>query len=88
VIRYRKKTDVIFERFGSELLVFDLNTNVPYRLNGMASFVFTVMDGRRDSKAIAERVCQEYEVSLERALVDIQDLSRDLDQKGIIESVR
>lgn len=84
---FSKRQDILFERFDSRTLVFDLNKNLPYDLNEIASYIFMNTDGKADQKAIAEKICEEYNVEFYQALHDIKVLHEDLHQKGLIEPV-
>jgi hypothetical protein len=84
---FSKKQDILFECFDSRTLVFDLNKNLPYELDEIASCIFMHTDGKTDQKAIAEKICEEYRVEFYQALHDIKGLHEDLHQKGIIEPV-
>lgn len=85
---YRKRKGILCEKMGRDLVLFDLHTNLPYALNPAAALIFEMMDGERHSREIAQKICQEYDVDLDRAMEDLDALSQDLVQKGIIEKVR
>ncbi|MBW2029120.1 MAG: PqqD family protein [Deltaproteobacteria bacterium] len=85
---YRKREGILSEKMGKDLVLFDLDTNLPYALNPAAALIFEMMDGERDSREIAQKICQKYDVDLDRAMEDLDTLSQDLVQKGIIERVR
>lgn len=85
---FRKKRGLLVEKLGSDTVLFDPDTNLPYTLNPVASFIYNMMDGKSNSVEIAQRVCEEYDVEFDRALDDLLLLFQDLAQKGIIEKVR
>jgi hypothetical protein len=53
-----------------------------YTLNEVGSFIWHLIDGRRSAQAIAEAVSAEYDVTLERALLDVDELLTTLEAKG------
>jgi hypothetical protein len=53
-----------------------------YTLNEVGSFIWHLIDGRRSARAIAEAVSAEYDVSLEQALLDVDELLTTLEAKG------
>jgi coenzyme PQQ synthesis protein D (PqqD) len=54
-----------------------------YTLNEVGSFVWDLIDGRRSAQAIAEAVSAEYDVDLERAATDVDELLTALEAKGL-----
>jgi coenzyme PQQ synthesis protein D (PqqD) len=57
--------------------------DVIYTLNEVGSFIWHLIDGRRSAQAIAEAVSAEYDVALERAAVDVDELITALAAKGL-----
>lgn len=53
-----------------------------YTLNEVGSFIWHLIDGRRSAQAIAEAVCAEYDVTLERAALDVDELLTALEWRG------
>lgn len=84
---FDREKDLLMEEFGNQALVFDLKTNLPYALNRVASLILMNTDGKKTIEAVAEEVCREYHVDLDRALWDVKKLYQELDEKGIIKRV-
>ena len=82
---YRRKANIIYKAFDDEILLFDLQKNVPYILNGAAFFIFSRTDAGLDREDIAEKMSLEFQVSYDRALGDINGLLEELIDKGIIQ---
>jgi hypothetical protein len=55
-----------------------------YTLNDVGSFIWHLIDGRRSALAIAEAVCAQYDVTLERAAPDVDELLNALTAKGLV----
>ena len=81
---YRRKENILSHVFDDQILLFDLEYNLPYILNGMASFIFSEMDNGSGRGEIAEKMSREFRVSYDRALQDINALLYELTDKGII----
>jgi coenzyme PQQ synthesis protein D (PqqD) len=54
-----------------------------YTLNEVGSFIWQLMDGRRSAQAIAGAVSAEYDVTLEQAAQDVDELLTALEAKGL-----
>jgi hypothetical protein len=54
-----------------------------YTLNEVGSFIWHLVDGRRSALAIAEAVSTEYDVTLEQAARDVDELLTALEAKGL-----
>jgi coenzyme PQQ synthesis protein D (PqqD) len=54
-----------------------------YTLNDVGSFIWLLIDGRRSAQAIAEAVTDEYDVTLEQAALDVDELLTALETKGL-----
>src|SRR2546425_10681221 len=54
-----------------------------YTLNEVGSFIWQLIDGRRSAEAIAEAVSAEYDVALEQAARDVDELLTTLEGKGL-----
>jgi hypothetical protein len=55
-----------------------------YTLNDAGSFIWDLIDGRRSAEAIAEAVSSEYDVTLEEAARDVDELLSVLESKGLV----
>ena len=85
---FRKNENIVAERFNDRLLLFDLDTNLPFILNPVASFIFLNTDGLKRSKEIADMVSQEFDVELEQALSDVENLNKEFQQKRIVSRIK
>lgn len=55
-----------------------------YTLNDVGSFIWELIDGRRSVQEIAEEVGSVYEVSVQQAATDVDELLRALESKGLV----
>jgi len=88
VTTFRIKDGILFQELGRDLVLFDLETNLPYALNPVGSLIFRMIDGERTLEEIAERISREYDVGFDQAMKDLLKLSEALIQRGIIKQVR
>ena len=61
--------------------IADLNS--VFTLNEVGSFIWELVDGRRSAQAIAEAVSAEFDVDLNRAGADVDELLMALEAKGL-----
>jgi len=88
VTTFRIKDGILFQELGRDLVLFDLETNLPCTLNPVGSLIFRMIDGKRTLGEIAQRVSREYDVGFDQAMKDLLELSEALIRRGIIEEVR
>jgi coenzyme PQQ synthesis protein D (PqqD) len=78
----------VTRRIAGETLLVPVTGHVAdldaiYTLNDVGSFIWHLIDGRRSAQAIAEAVSAEYDVTLERAALDVDELLTVLEAKGL-----
>jgi hypothetical protein len=81
-------TSFVTRRIAGETIIVPVTGRVAdldfiYTLNEVGSFIWHLIDGRRSVQAIAEVVSAEYDVSLERAALDVDELLTALEAKGL-----
>ena len=84
---YRIKANILYQALDDRILLFDLEKNVPYILNGMGSFIFSKTDAGLVREEIAEKMSMEFQVSHDRALQDVNGLIQELVDRGIIQEM-
>lgn len=89
---YRPVPDVVIRRVGEESVIVPVRNRVGdldsvFTLNPVASRIWELLDGQRPVDAVVDAVCEEYEVSREAALSDVQELMRALEEAHLIHSV-
>jgi hypothetical protein len=80
---------VVTRRIAGETILVPVAANVGdldavYTLNGVGSFIWDLIDGRRSALAIAEAVCAGYDVPLEQAVPDVDELLGTLVSKKLV----
>jgi hypothetical protein len=67
---------------GQEILVKPQSSEVMV-LNGTGALVWSLLDGTRNVDEVAAAVAAQYQIPLETALSDVQDLLRELIEAGV-----
>ena len=78
----------VTRRIAGETILVPLTGDVAdldavYTLNEVGSFIWHLIDGRRSAQAIAEAVRAEYDVTLECAARDVDELLAALEAQGL-----
>ena len=79
----------VTRRIAGETVIVPVSGNVAglesvYTLNEVGSFVWQLIDGRSTAQAIAEAVGAEYDVTLDQAARDVDELLSTLEGKGLV----
>ncbi|HEU4401015.1 MAG TPA: PqqD family protein, partial [Candidatus Polarisedimenticolia bacterium] len=87
--RFEPAPDVVSRRIAGEHLLVPVRSGAAhmdylFTANEVGSFIFTLLDGRRDEAEIARLVSLEYEVGEERARADVAAFLDDLSQAGLV----
>ena len=80
-----RRADIVEERFDDELILFDPRSGSTYRLNQTATTVWRGCDGRATTRQIAEQLTQTYDVELEQALDDAEQIVAFFGQSGLFD---
>jgi hypothetical protein len=84
---FHKVENIMVERLGDRMLLFDLDTNLPFILNSVAAYIFTKTDGKRDCREIAKKVSQKFDVEFEQALSDVENISQTFLKKKMLSKI-
>ncbi len=82
-MKYKKKENLVCEQIDDEIIVFDTEAEQFYEIEGVGSFLWENFEDT-DLEVIAQRVCDEYNITKEIALADIMDFFNDLLGKKLI----
>ena len=82
---------VVTRRIANETVIVPMTAEVAdldsvYTLNEVGSFIWERLDGQCTVQAIAELVAAEFDVALEQAVRDVDELLTTLESKGLTES--
>ncbi len=70
----RRRDDVMAEELDSEAVLFDQKNSSTFRLNKTAWAVWQQCNGRTTTRQIAQQLTEAYEVELDKALDDVEDV--------------
>jgi coenzyme PQQ synthesis protein D (PqqD) len=89
---YRPAPDLVVRKVGEESVIVPVRSRVAdldavVTLNRVASRVWELLDGQRSVDAIAEAICDEFEVPPETARADVDELIGNLAEGQLIEPV-
>ena len=79
----------VTRRIAGETIIVPVSGNVGdlesvYTLNEVGSFVWQLIDGQRSAQAIADAVGAEYEVGVDQAARDVDELLSTLEARGLV----
>jgi hypothetical protein len=79
---------VVTRRIANETIIVPMRANVAdldsvYTLNEVGSFIWELLDGGRSAQSIAEMVAAEFDVAIEQAVRDVDELLTALEAKGL-----
>lgn len=91
-VLYRTASDLVTRKVGDEAVIVPIRNRVGdlesvFTLNDVAYSVWTLLDGRRSTDAIAAAVAEEYEVTPEEAAADVEELMQRLLEAQLVEQV-
>lgn len=84
----RRRPDVNARRVLGEVVVLDRKADLVHQLNQTAGFIWERCDGRTTPQAIADQLVEAFEVDPDTATASVAAALRQLEQLGLLESVR
>jgi hypothetical protein len=81
---YRFRKDLVFQRFGKKLVIFDSEQGNFYTFNETASQIISKIKQQWDLEKIAVWLRTKYQASKERILKDITTILQDLNNKQLL----
>jgi hypothetical protein len=80
-----RDTHVASRLMGGEMMIMSTRDSTLFTLNGVASAIWEAADGKTPlDEIVTERICKEYDVSPEQAMVDAETLVEQLAGYGIM----
>lgn len=74
---------VASEVIDGEAIIIDLATGVYYSMDGVGGSIWALIEAKRSLEEIVSAIVTRYDVSLEQAQTDVQQLAADLLQEGL-----
>ena len=81
---WRKNPILAWREIDGEIVIVSPNDSVLHELNETGTFVWKQLDGRRQAADIAASLAEEYDVTVEDALGDIETLLGELASRQLL----
>lgn len=77
-IPLRPATDVVHRKIAGEQILVPVRSGAAqidflFTSNDVGTFIFGLLDGRRDARAITALLCEEFDIAEEQAHADVLD---------------
>lgn len=79
-----RAANVAARMIGGEMMIMSGRDSSLFSLNETASALWQAADGKTTLEQIALRICGDFEVDLQTALRDVQQVAEDLARHGIL----
>lgn len=89
---YTKNPDVVFRKIADECVLVPIKNNIGdmgaiYTLNETAARAWELIDGKRSSGELAGAIAGEFDVSIDEATRDLEELFAHLVSAGTVKEV-
>jgi len=78
------RTGMLWQRFGEESVLLDLDRGVYYELNPVGTRVWQLLQEPRRTTEVQTILASEYEVDAQRCATDVAELIGDLRRCGMV----
>ena len=90
--KFRPSADIVCRRVGDESVLVPVRNNVGnldsvYTLSAVAARIWELLDGARDTQAVADALCEEYDIDVATAMHDVEELLTALEGAGLVQPV-
>lgn len=85
-VALRRRNDIDVRMMDGEAVLYDAVTGCTHRLNESALAVWRACDGRTTTLHLAEQLTARYDVSLEQAQLDVEQLLAAMARAGLLEA--
>jgi hypothetical protein len=85
-MRYKQRENLTVQTVDDEILILDLESNQIHQLNTSASFIWSLCDGEVSMEQLAEIYAEHYEVEAETAKADVQQVTDQLCEMGLLKA--
>jgi len=88
-MRYEQDPLIVTRKIGSELILIPVRQNVGdlqylYTLNGVASYIWELIDGGRTVEDMAQALIKKYEVEAPQAEADVVEFLAQMKEIGAV----
>lgn len=79
-----KNSSILCTELDNEAVLLDLETKCYYGLNEVALEIWKLINGTRKINSIAENICEQFEVTPEKALGSVTKLVKEFEDNGLV----
>ena len=83
--RYKASSNHLYSEIGSEAVILDLQSGVYYGLNETGNQIWHWLQAPKTLSELHKLLLDEYDVSLEESMSDLQSLLQEMVNTGLIE---
>ncbi|HEY3037865.1 MAG TPA: PqqD family protein [Pyrinomonadaceae bacterium] len=84
--RFKPNPNVLFKRLGDEMVLFNLDTDHFYELNGPAARFWELLSAGHDTAQVSEQMLDEFAVDRDQLASEAGALLASLQQEGLVSS--
>ena len=81
---YQISEDVIYQAVEDELVLLNLKSQQYYGLDSMGSRMWHLLVEHRNPEAVADQICEEFDVDKATVLRDLQSMVLDFQAAGLV----
>ncbi len=81
----QKHSSILWRELDGEAVLLSPAEGCSYNLNPVGTFIWKMLDGTHSASAIADAICQDYEVEYAQALQDVENIIADLQQNHLVQ---
>jgi hypothetical protein len=78
--------NVLFKRLGEEMVLFNLDTDHFYELNGSAARFWELLNAGQDAAQVSEQMLSEFEVDPDQLAREAETLLASFQREGLVTS--
>ena len=79
-----KNPSILCTELDDEAVLLDLETKCYYGLNEVALELWKLINGTRKINSIAESICEQFDVTPEKAVSSVTKLLREFEDNGLV----
>ncbi len=79
-----KKPSILCTELDNEAVLLDLETKCYYGLNEVALEIWKLINGTRKINSISETICEQFEVTPEKAFSSVTKLLKEFENNGLV----
>lgn len=82
-----RNTTILWRELDGEAVLLSPTAGCSYNLNQVGTLIWKLLDGKHTPNAIAQAICEAYEVEEEQALSDVETIIADMRANDLLNEV-